>query len=134
MTSGRLEKYKGHHRVISALPLVRQSIPGASVTVLGSGPYEAELRALTERLELTDHVTFRHLLPHERSEMAGILSRSAVMAAMSSYEAHPVAVMEGVALGLPVVGFDVAGTGDLVEDGWVTGVRPMRMTRRRRRA
>ncbi len=124
VTSGRLEKYKGHHRVIAALPLIRRSIPRASVTVLGSGPYEAELRSLAERLGVAEQVTFRHLLPHERSQMASILSRSAVMAAMSSYEAHPVAVMEGVALGLPVVGFDVAGIGDLVEDGWVTGVRP----------
>jgi glycosyltransferase involved in cell wall biosynthesis len=124
VTSGRLEKYKGHHRVIAALPLIRRSVPDATVTVLGSGPYRAQLQALAERLDVTEHVTFRHLLPHERSEMAAILSRSAVMAALSSYEAHPVAIMEAVALGLPVVGCDVAGTGDLVEDGWVTGVDP----------
>jgi glycosyltransferase involved in cell wall biosynthesis len=122
VTSGRLEKYKGHHRVIAALPLIRQSIPDATLTVLGSGPYADELHALAERVGVTEHVTFRHLLPTERSEMAGILSRSAVMAALSDYEAHPVAVMEAVALGLPVVGSDVAGIGDLVEDGWVTGV------------
>jgi glycosyltransferase involved in cell wall biosynthesis len=122
VTSGRLEKYKGHHRVIAALPLIRQSIPGATVTVLGSGPYERQLRDLAVRLGVADHVTFRHLLPHERSEMAGILSRSAVMAALSSYEAHPVAIMEAVVIGLPVLGFDVAGTGDLVEDGLVTGI------------
>ena len=124
VTSGRLEKYKGHHRVIAALPLIRQSVRNATVTILGSGPYEAQLRALTERLDITEHVTFRHLLPHERSEMAAILSRSAVMASLSSYEAHPVAIMEAIALGLPVVGCDVAGIGDLVEDGWVTGIDP----------
>jgi glycosyltransferase involved in cell wall biosynthesis len=124
VTSGRLEKYKGHHRVIAALPMIRRSVPGATVTVLGSGPYEAALRELAQRLDVAEHVTFRHLLPDQRSEMAGILSRSAVMAALSSYEAHPVAVMEAVALGLPVVGSDVAGTGDLVEDGLVTGVDP----------
>lgn len=122
VTSGRLEKYKGHHRAIGALPLIRQSIPDATVTVLGSGPYEAELRALADRLGVTDHVTFRHLLPDQRAEMSSILSRSAVMAALSSYEAHPVSIMEAVTLGLPVVGCDVAGTGDLVEDGLVTGI------------
>jgi glycosyltransferase involved in cell wall biosynthesis len=122
VTSGRLEQYKGHHRVIAALPLVRAGMPEATLTVLGSGPYEAELRRLAEEKGVADAVVFRHLLPAERSEMAAILSRSAVMAALSSYEAHPVAVMEAVALGLPVVGFDVAGIGDLVEDGLVTGV------------
>jgi glycosyltransferase involved in cell wall biosynthesis len=122
VTSGRLEQYKGHHRVIAALPLIRAQLPEATLTVLGSGPYEAELRRLAEAKGVADIVTFRHLLPAERSEMAAILSRSAVMAALSSYEAHPVAVMEAVALGLPVVGCDVAGIGDLVEDGLVTGV------------
>lgn len=125
VTSGRLEKYKGHHRVISALSLIRQSVPDATVTVLGSGPYEAQLRSLAQILGVTEHVTFRHLLPTERSEMAAILSRSAVLAALSDYEAHPVAIMEAVALGLPVVGSDVAGTGDLIEDGLVTGVDPL---------
>lgn len=122
VTSGRLEQYKGHHRVIAALPLVLQAMPEATLTVLGSGPYEEALRRLAAELGVAEAVTFRHLLPAERSEMAAILSRSSVMAALSSYEAHPVAVMEAVALGLPVVGCDVAGIGDLVEDGLVTGV------------
>lgn len=122
VTSGRLEQYKGHHRVIAALPMIRAQLPEATLTVLGNGPYEQELRRLAEAAGVADAVTFRHLLPAERSEMAEILSRSAVMAALSSYEAHPVAVMEAVALGLPVVGCDVAGIGDLVEDGLVTGV------------
>lgn len=122
VTSGRLERYKGHHRVIAALPLIRQAVPGAALTVLGSGPYESELRRLAEEKGVAHAVTFRSLLPAQRSEMAGILARSAVMAALSSYEAHPVAIMEAVALGLPVVGADVAGIGDLVEDGLVTGI------------
>jgi glycosyltransferase involved in cell wall biosynthesis len=122
VTSGRLEKYKGHHRVIAALPIIRRSIPDATVTVLGSGPYEQPLRDLASELGVAEYVTFRHLLPNQRGEMASVLANSAVMAALSSYEAHPVAIMEAVALGLPVVGCDVAGIGDLVEDGLVTGI------------
>ena len=122
VTSGRLEQYKGHHRAIAALPLIRAEMPEATLTVLGSGPYEAELRRLADAKGVADAVTFLHLLPAARAEMAAILSHSSVMAALSSYEAHPVAVMEAVALGLPVVGCDVAGTGDLVEDGLVVGV------------
>lgn len=124
VTSGRLEKYKGHHRVISALPLIQRSVPTATVTVLGSGPYEEQLRAMSQQLGVAEQVTFRHLLPDQRAEMASVLSRSTVMAALSSYEAHPVAIMEAIALGLPVVGCDVAGIGDLVEDGLVTGIDP----------
>ena len=124
VTSRRLEKYKGHHRVISALPLIRQTVPDATLTVLGSGPYEAELRRTAREKGVADAVTFQHLLPAQRAEMAAVLSQSSVMAALSDYEAHPVAIMEAVALGLPVVGSDIAGTADLVEDGLVTGIDP----------
>lgn len=122
VSSGRLEKYKGHHRVIQALPLIRQRIPGARLIILGAGPYEAELRALAERLGVAAAVTIEHLPPSERARMAQILAGSAVMAALSSFEAHPVGIMEAIALGLPVLGCDVAGIGDLVEDGLVRGI------------
>ncbi len=124
ISSGRLEKYKGHHRVIEALPLIRRSCPEAHLVVLGSGPYEAHLRLLADRLGVHDAVTWRSLAPGDRAAMAEELASGTVMAAMSSYEAHPVAVMEAVTLGLPVVGFDVAGIGDLVDDGLVTGISP----------
>ena len=124
VSSGRLEKYKGHHHAIAALPLVREQIADAHVLVLGAGPYEGELRELARRLGVTDAVDIRHLPPADRGAMAGELARSAVMVALSSYEAHPVGVMEAVAGGLPVLGFDIAGIGDLVEDGLVTGLDP----------
>lgn len=122
VTSGRLERYKGHHRAIAALPAVRRRIAEAHVVVLGSGPYESVLRELAARLGVADAVTFRSLPPGQRAAMAGELASASVMAAFSSYEAHPVAIMEAVTLGLPVVGFDVAGTGDLVQDGLVKGL------------
>lgn len=122
VSSGRLERYKGHHRAIEALPLVRARVPGADLLVLGSGEYEAELRSLARRLGVADVVEIRHLAPTDRGAMAHELATASVMAALSSYEAHPVGVMEAVTLGLPVVGLDVAGTGDLVEDRLVTGI------------
>lgn len=122
VSSGRLEKYKGHHRAIEALPLVQESLPEARLTILGAGPYEAELHELAARLGVTDAVTIAHLPPAERSRMAEILASSSLLVALSTYEAHPVGVMEALALGLPVLGCDVAGIGDLVEDGLVRGI------------
>ena len=122
VSSGRLEHYKGHHRAIEALPLVRRRIPEADLLILGSGDYEPELRSLAARLGVADAVDIRHLPPTDRTAMAHALGSAGVMAALSTYEAHPVGIMEAVTLGLPVVGLDVAGTGDLVEDGLVTGI------------
>lgn len=128
VSSGRLERYKGHHRVIEALPAIRATAPEAHVIILGSGPYEAELKALASRLGVTDAVTIRYVPGGDREAMAGELAQASVFAALSDYEAHPVAVMEALTLGVPVVGFDVAGTADLVEDGLVTGINPAATT------
>ena len=56
--------------------------------------------------------------------MATTLAESSVVAALSDYEAHPVAVMEALCVARPVVGYDIAGLGELLEAGWVRGVPP----------
>ncbi|GAB7191101.1 glycosyltransferase family 4 protein [Kineococcus sp. NUM-3379] len=122
---GRLERYKGHHRVIEALPLLRRTRPDTHLHILGAGPYEGELRALADRLGVAGAVSIRLVPPNDRAAMSEAVASAQVMAAMSDYEAHPVSVMEALALGVPVVGCDVAGVGDLVREGFVTGV-PLR--------
>jgi glycosyltransferase involved in cell wall biosynthesis len=124
VSSGRLERYKGHHRVIAALPHIMNDVPDAHLLVLGTGPYEAELRELARRLGVLDRVTITHLPPADREKMARALAQSSVVAALSDYEAHPVAVMEALSVGRPVVGYDIAGIGELVSEGWVRGVAP----------
>ena len=124
LTVGRLERYKGHHRAIEMLPALRRRRPAAVLRVLGGGPYEPELRALVERLGLGAVVQFASVPVGDRAAMARELASAAAVVALSEYEAHPVAVMEAVVVGVPVVGFDVAGIGDLVEDGMVAGVPP----------
>jgi glycosyltransferase involved in cell wall biosynthesis len=122
VSSGRLEQYKGHQRVVEALPIIQRSIPNATLHILGSGPYEAKLRALVESLGLQKSVTIEHIAPDKRQRMAESLAQAAVFATLSEYEAHPVAVMEALTLGIPTVGLATAGTANLVEEGLVEGV------------
>jgi glycosyltransferase involved in cell wall biosynthesis len=122
ISCGRLERYKGHQRVIEALPIVQQAVPAATLHILGAGPYEAKLRALVKALDLERSVTIEYVAPEDRRRMAESLRQAAVFAALSEYEAHPVAVMEALALGIPTIGLNSTGIGDLVEDGLVTGV------------
>lgn len=70
VTSGRLEKYKGHHRIIEALPYVIPDIPEAHVVVLGVGPYESALQALAATLGVSERVSIRQVAPADRTEMA----------------------------------------------------------------
>jgi glycosyltransferase involved in cell wall biosynthesis len=124
ISTGRLERYKGHHRVIQALPHVIREVPQAHLLILGTGPYESNLRKLARRLGVSDRVTIKHLPPADRQTMATTLAESSVVAALSDYEAHPVAVMEALRAARPVVGHDIAGIGELVAEGWVRGVSP----------
>jgi glycosyltransferase involved in cell wall biosynthesis len=124
VSSGRLEHYKGHHRVIEALPHAIQLMPEAHLRILGSGPYESELRALAARLGVADQVTITSLPPTDRAAMGQALAEASVVAALSDYEAHPIGVMEALSVRRSVVGFNIAGIGELVGEGWVHGVDP----------
>jgi len=122
VSSGRLERYKGHHRVIEALPYVMREIPEAHLMILGSGPYESNLYKLARHLGVSDRVSIKHVALADRQGMATALAESSVVAALSDYEAHPVAVMEALGIERPVVGYDIAGIGELFAAGWVRGV------------
>ena len=119
---GRLERYKGHHRVIEALPHVMRDIPEAHVLIVGSGPYESNLYELARHLGVSGRVRIKHVAPTDRQGMATTLAESSVVAALSDYEAHPVAVMEALSVARPVVGYDIAGLSELFAAGWVHGV------------
>src|SRR6266849_926908 len=43
---GRLERYKGHQRIITALPKIQEQIPDVQLRIVGLGPYESALREL----------------------------------------------------------------------------------------
>lgn len=119
---GRLERYKGHHRAIEALPHLLATRPDARLEILGSGPYESELLALAARLGVADRVTVRFIPPPDRAAMAAALARAGVAVLLSDYEAHPVAVMEALTVGRPVVVSRTSGLTELVDLGWARGV------------
>ena len=121
---GRLEKYKGHHRVIAAFPYLREKYPAARLRIVGEGPCEAMLRAQVARLGLEDCVTIGAIPAGQRGTMADLFAEASLMALLSDYEAHPVAVMEAVSLGTPVLTGDGSGFAELAERGTVRAVPP----------
>lgn len=66
LTLGRIIERKGHDMILMALPTILKLVPEAHYIIVGSGPYENELRMLVDRLQLAQHVTFAgYALPHE---------------------------------------------------------------------
>jgi glycosyltransferase involved in cell wall biosynthesis len=120
LSIGRLEQYKGHHRVVAAMPALLREAPGARLVLVGSGPYEDELRALAASLGVAGAVSYRAFGPAERGALGALVARAGVVTLLSDYEAHPVAVMEALGLGRPVVAADTSGLHELGASGLVT--------------
>jgi glycosyltransferase involved in cell wall biosynthesis len=119
---GRLERYKGHHRAIEALPHLVKTHPEAHLCVLGAGPYEADLLALAEMLGVADRVTIEFVAPVDRALMGRRMASASVMTLLSDYEAHPVAVMEALTAGTPTVVSRTSGLTELADMEWAVGV------------
>ena len=114
---GRLEKYKGHQRAIAALPKILAQRPDARLWIAGTGPYEPELRALAQRLGVADRVDIHAVPVSERERLARELSRAALVVLFSEYETHPIAVLEALALGRPVLVADTPGLSQIAKQG-----------------
>jgi len=114
---GRLERYKGHHKVIEAFPELLRRLPDARLCVLGEGPYERSLRTLVRKLGVEHSVSIVGIPPGDRSRLADVLAGAGLVVLMSEYEAHPIAVMEALALRRPVLVSDTSGLRELAEKG-----------------
>ena len=114
---GRVERYKGHHHVIAALPHVLRRRPDARLWVVGSGPYEGALRQLADSLGVADRVEIRAVPLAERQRLADELSRVKVAVSLSEFETQPIAVLEALALGCRVVVAETPGLSALVDEG-----------------
>jgi glycosyltransferase involved in cell wall biosynthesis len=117
---GRLERYKGHHRVLRALPAILAQAPSARLVIVGSGPYEQDLRVMAGELGVADRVTICGFGPERRSAMGKLVSDADLFCLLSEYEAHPVAVMEALAAGTNALVADTSGLSELGRAGMVT--------------
>jgi glycosyltransferase involved in cell wall biosynthesis len=114
---GRLERYKGHQHVVSALPHILEQRPNARLWIAGSGPYRSELLALARKLGVEERVEVRAVAAGDRAAMAKELARASVVVLASEFETHPLAAIEAAALGCPVVVADTAGLRELADRG-----------------
>jgi colanic acid/amylovoran biosynthesis glycosyltransferase len=114
-TVGRLAPEKGQTVLIDALAELRDRGITARVELIGAGPLEQTLRAAARARGIEDCVDFvGELPPHEVAER---LRRSAVFCLPSFAEGLPVAMMEAMAMGTPVVATHVNGIPELAVNG-----------------
>ncbi len=109
---GHTTKEKGIFDALSAFQRVRIHEPRARLHVAGGGRDRSQFGVEVERLCLTDHVVFHGWLPRER--VGSFLQTLDVLVLPSYAEGLPNALLEAMAVGVPVVATAVGGITDLI--------------------
>jgi glycosyltransferase involved in cell wall biosynthesis len=110
---GRLVEPKNTHVALRALAgLARQGLRPAMV-VAGDGPERASLEGLVQSLELAGQVRFTGFV----DDVAPLLAGNAIFVMPSRSEGIPIALLEAMAHGLPIVASRVGGIPEVVHDG-----------------
>jgi glycosyltransferase involved in cell wall biosynthesis len=115
---GRLVAKKGLRYLFDAMPYVVRQRPAVMLTVAGFGPEENDLRQQARRLGIERHVNFLGAVPQqalpELYRRAALFVAPFVRDAGGDQEGLPVALMEAIACGCPVVAGEVSGIEDLL--------------------
>ena len=121
---GRLVNQKGFEPLIKALDVVRNRVGNGlpfGCRLIGDGPERDRLQSLVKTLGLTDCIEFMGALDHEvvirELTHADLFVLPCVVEPTGAADGIPVALMEAMALGVPVISTDISGIPELVKDG-----------------
>jgi glycosyltransferase involved in cell wall biosynthesis len=110
---GRLVRNKGPAVAVRAVAEAVRSGVDASLSVVGEGPQRASLEQLAANAGVHDRVHFEGYRPDPETWLLGI----DVLVRPSITEGMPLAILEAMAAGVPVIASDVPGNASLVRDG-----------------
>jgi len=110
---GRLVPIKGFDLLVEALPRLRAAVPSARLLLVGDGPERAALERRATALGVADRL---HVTGVVRDVVTS-LAAADVVAAPSRNEGMGRALVEAMALGIPVVGAAVGGIPAVIVDG-----------------
>ncbi|MFH5210851.1 glycosyltransferase family 4 protein [Antrihabitans sp. NCIMB 15449] len=118
----RLVPRKGQDILIKALPSIREKIDGATLVVVGGGPYEDTLRKLARESGVADHIVFTGGVPS--AELAAHHTIADVFAmpcrtrgAGLDVEGLGIVFLEASATGVPVIAGRSGGAPETVREG-----------------
>ena len=104
--------FKGQEYLLRAAALVRRRIPDVRFVLAGVGPKEPEIKQLALELDLDDSVVFAGF----RSDAPRVTAAADVFVLPSEHEGLPIALLEAMALGRPVVATNVGGTPEVLQN------------------
>ena len=115
LSVGTLKARKCMDRTLEAFARISGEWPDATLTIIGIGPMEGQLRERARQLGLADRVTLTGGLPHE--EVLRRMSESDVFILPSWGEGYGIVYIEAMAAGMIAVGAENEGIADTITDG-----------------
>lgn len=112
-TVGRLVPQKSTRTLLQAAPQLLAAEPSTRFVIVGNGPLMHELQVEARELGIEESVSFLGY----SDDLASIYSALDVFVMPSRYEGFPIALLEAMAMGTPVVAANVIGISDVVENG-----------------
>jgi len=111
---GRLDENKQVGNLIDAVPKLCRIKPDLKIVIVGDGPERENLENLTARLNLSTQISF---VGQQTSEaIPDFLNQSRIFVMTSAFEGLPVAMIEALSCGLPVVVPKVGDIDDIAID------------------
>ncbi|TWT81930.1 Alpha-D-kanosaminyltransferase [Planctomycetes bacterium CA13] len=117
---GRLHEQKGMPLLIQAAAELAAEGIHFELTIVGDGALRPTLESMIDRHELREFVKLAGW--KTGAEIQGLLNESRVLVMPSFAEGLPVACMESLAMGRPVISTSIAGIPELIRtgvDGWL---------------
>jgi glycosyltransferase involved in cell wall biosynthesis len=111
---GRIETEKGIFDLIESVSIARHRVPHLSISIAGVGAAEAAA-AEAARRGVGEAFTFHGWV--DREQRRTLLAASSALVMPSHVEGLPMALLEAMAAGLPVIASRVGGIPDVVSDG-----------------
>ena len=112
---GRMTEQKNFGDLLNVLAALDSSVPDWRCLIAGDGPLYGDLVQAVAAKGLSGKV----LLPGQVSGIERMLGTADIFCMPSLWEGRPLALLEAMAAGLPVVAYGIEGVAELVEDGVV---------------
>lgn len=112
LSVGRLVYQKGHEYLVQAMHRLLPDFPRARAVICGEGPLRSQLEAQIERLGLARSVQ----LVGNRLDIDRFLRSADIFVLPSRWEGLPVALLEAMDAGLPVVATRVEGVEEVIQE------------------
>ncbi|MBU1086282.1 MAG: glycosyltransferase family 4 protein [Candidatus Omnitrophica bacterium] len=110
----RLFNLKGHEFLLNAAAVVKQKFPDLKIVLIGDGILREQLEQKAEKLGLSANLIFTGLIRPEA--VPYYLQCVDILAHTSLHEGLPRAVVQGFALEIPAVCFNLDGAQDIIRD------------------